>query len=162
MGVDSRLDASTKSLPSVQPGLQYVDRTMHKPVKLACHSGASPSASSPTSPSDMNTRIRTRGELTETEAARQTDANYNAPAQDVPVLFIYPHSRIRTQAYPRDIWDAKKPVLHNLYMERCLSLQMVMQIMAQEWDFHPTYVHHPHRTLASTQTHCRQHENVQG
>lgn len=138
MDVDSRADVSTTNPPSVPSDLQYVVRSVHKPATLKCDVDASPSTSSSTSPPDLNTCTGTRGELTETGLVSHTGANDNASTGDVPVLFLYPQSRVGTQAYPKAEWDAKKPTLHNLYMARGLSLQMVMQIMAQEWDFHPT------------------------
>lgn len=35
-------------------------------------------------------------------------------------------------------WETVKPVLYELYMEQCLTLERVIQIMSQEHNFHAT------------------------
>lgn len=48
--------------------------------------------------------------------------------------------QIKSHAYHEEKWESMKPLLRNLYMEECLSLQAVAALMAKEWRFYPTLV----------------------
>lgn len=56
------------------------------------------------------------------------------PGQHLPCT----QKQLKNHAYSEDQCEAMRPLLHNLYMEKCLSLQAVIDIMAKEWNFFPT------------------------
>lgn len=46
--------------------------------------------------------------------------------------------RRKKRMHTDDEWETVKPVLYELYMEQCLTLERVIQIMSQEHNFHAT------------------------
>ncbi|KAF7533521.1 hypothetical protein G7054_g6996 [Neopestalotiopsis clavispora] len=53
----------------------------------------------------------------------------------------------KNRVYKDDEWEVIKPVLYELYMEQCLSLERVIQIMSQVHNFHATKKMYKHRFL---------------
>lgn len=88
------------------------------------------------------TRIESRqiGDVDEQSQSRKIrQSNWEQPNQSnlVPSKRAVPVQH-KKRVYKDDEWEIIKPVLYELYMEQCLSLERVIQIMSQVHNFHAT------------------------
>ncbi|KAI0121732.1 hypothetical protein BJ170DRAFT_134531 [Xylariales sp. AK1849] len=106
----------------------------HAPVILRGHGGAEGTGSS-----DQEQEVAIVSQPDKAADAANQKITANRPgAEDVSILFLSREKPAKQRAYSGQEWDAMKPALQKFYMDMCISLERVMQLMAQEWDFHPT------------------------